>query len=33
MEFRGDKVVHERQDFGLAFEPGPSRARRAQRLD
>jgi hypothetical protein len=33
MEFQGGKVIHETQYFGAPFEPGPSRARWAERMD
>jgi hypothetical protein len=33
MEFEGAKVVHETQYFGEPFEPGPSRAQWAERMD
>jgi hypothetical protein len=33
MEFEGGKVVRETQYFGEAFEPGPSRAQWAERMD
>ena len=33
MEFKGDEVIRETQYFGEPFEPGPSRAQWAQRLD
>ena len=33
MEFREDKVTRETQYFGDPFEPGPSRAQLAERMD
>ena len=33
MEFEGGEVVHETQYFGDPFEPGPSRAQWAERMD
>jgi hypothetical protein len=33
MEFEGGKVVRETQYFGQPFEPGPSRAQWAERMD
>ncbi len=33
MEFEGGKVVRETQYFGEPFEPGPSRAQWAERMD
>ncbi len=33
MEFEGGEVVRETQYFGEPFEPGPSRAQWAQRMD
>jgi len=33
MEFEGGKVVRETQYFGEPFEPGPSRAQWAERVD
>ena len=33
MEFEGAKVVRETQYFGEPFEPGPSRAQWAERMD
>jgi hypothetical protein len=33
MEFEGGKVVRETQYFGDPFEPGPSRAQWAERMD
>jgi ketosteroid isomerase-like protein len=33
MDFEGEKVIRETQYFGSPFEPGPSRARWAERID